>query len=125
MNPSKIDIFIAYAREDKVFLNELRKQLRILKRNGTVNKIWYDGEIIAGQTWEAEIKQELENADIFLLLLSPDFINSDYAYDIEMTKALERHRNGEATLIPIIARACAWHLTPLSELQAPVDGQPL
>ncbi|MEM9889068.1 MAG: hypothetical protein AAF849_24515, partial [Bacteroidota bacterium] len=47
------------------------------------------------------------------------------AYDIEMTKALERHRNGEATLIPIIARACAWHLTPLSELQAPVDGQPL
>ncbi|MEM9848751.1 MAG: SUMF1/EgtB/PvdO family nonheme iron enzyme [Bacteroidota bacterium] len=125
MNPSKIDIFIAYAREDKVFLDELRKQLRILKRNGTVNKIWYDGEIIAGQTWEAEIKQELESADIFLLLLSPDFINSDYAYDIEMTKALERHRNGEATLIPIIARACAWHLTPLSELQAPVDGQPL
>ena len=119
-----INIFIAYAREDQAYLNELRSHLRIMERNQTI-KIWYDGEIIAGQKWNDEIERELETADIFLMLLSADFINSDYAYGKEMKQALERHERGEATVIPIVARDCAWELTPLAELQAPMQGKAL
>ena len=121
---SPINIFIAYAREDASYQQELRKHLRILERNNNI-KIWYDGEILPGQKWNEEIEAQLERADIFLMLLSADFINSDYAYTKEMRQALERHERGEAIVIPIIARACSWQLTPLAELQAPVAGKPL
>ncbi len=119
-----INIFIAYAREDASYLNELRKHFRIMERRKTV-KIWYDGEIIAGQKWNEVIEEELERADIFLMLLSSSFMSSDYAYGKEMAAALKRHERGEATVIPIIARDCAWELTPLAELQAPVQGKAL
>ncbi|NJL76719.1 MAG: TIR domain-containing protein, partial [Saprospiraceae bacterium] len=119
-----INIFIAYAREDVSYLNELRKHLRILEHNKTI-KIWYDGEILAGQKWNEEIENQLQRADLFLLLLSADFIYSDYAYGKEMKEALARHERGEAILIPIIARACAWDMTPLAALQAPVEGKAL
>ncbi|MEL6944622.1 MAG: toll/interleukin-1 receptor domain-containing protein, partial [Bacteroidota bacterium] len=119
-----INIFIAYSHKDENYLNELRAQLRILERQGIVH-IWHDGKIIAGQKWDAVIEDQLAKSDIFLMLLSADFINSDYAYGKEMTQALKRHERGEATIIPIIARDCAWELTPLAELQAPVQGKAL
>jgi len=119
-----INIFIAYSHKDEAYLNELRAQLKILERRGIVNT-WHDGKIIAGQKWDAVIEDKLAHSDIFLMLLSADFINSDYAYGKEMKQALERHERGEATIIPIIARDCAWELTPLAELQAPVQGKAL
>ncbi|MEM8527384.1 MAG: SUMF1/EgtB/PvdO family nonheme iron enzyme [Bacteroidota bacterium] len=125
MASDPINIFIAYSRKDKPFLDELRTHLRILQRNNTIQQIWYDGEIIAGQKWDEVIEAELEKADILLMLLSADFINSDYAYGKEMRQALERHERGEAIVIPIIARACAWDMTPLAELQAPIEGKAL
>lgn len=119
-----IHIFIAYTRTDESYLRELRAQLKILERKKAVN-IWYDGKLIAGQKWNEEIEKQLATSDIFLMLLSADFINSDYAYGKEMEHALKRHERGEAIIIPIIARDCAWELTPLAELQAPVQGKAL
>ncbi len=119
-----INIFIAYAREDANYLAELRGHLRALERQGKVN-IWYDGEILAGKKWEEEIERELERADIFLMLISASFMNSDYAYTKEMSQAIVRHDKGECVIIPIIARACAWERTPLGQLQAAVQAKPL
>jgi TIR domain len=72
------------------------------------------------------IDKNLEAAKIILLLVSSDFIASDYCYDKEMKRALEKHRAGEARVIPIILRHCDWERAPFAELQAlPEDAKPV
>ena len=76
--------------------------------------------------WADEIDMHLETASIILLLVSPDFLASDYCYDIEMQRALERHKSGEARVVPIILRPCDWQHSPLKDLQClPRDGKPV
>ncbi len=121
-----IKIFIAYSRLDADYLKELQKYLRPLNRKKTI-EIWYDGEIIPGTKWAVEINQHLNAADIILLLITANSLSSDYFYNEEMQKALQRHEKGEAKVIPVILRYCTWRLfDELSELQAlPKDGIPL
>ena len=120
-----ISIFFCYAREDEALLKKLKVHLSPLQRQRLIS-VWHDRDISAGTEWEQEIKTHLDAAQIVLLLVSPDFIASDYAYDTEMQRALERHRRGEAKVIPIILRPVYWHGTPLGELQAlPTDGKPV
>ncbi|MBK8565738.1 MAG: TIR domain-containing protein [Saprospiraceae bacterium] len=125
MADSPFKIFIAYSRQDANLLEELRKHLRPLERTGKV-KIWYDGRIEPGAVWEQAIKDNLHDADIILLLVSADAINSDYFYEKEMSDALARHHAGEARVVPLIVRSCLWQATPLKVLQAlPKDGRPV
>ncbi len=120
-----VSIFFCYAREDEALLKKLKVHLSPLQRQRLIS-VWHDRDISAGTEWEQEIKTHLDAAQIVLLLVSPDFIASDYAYDTEMQRALERHRRGEAKVIPIILRPVYWHGTPLGELQAlPTDGKPV
>src|SRR5579863_1063965 len=119
-----VKIFFCYAREDELLLNKLKTHLRPLQREGLI-EVWYDRDINAGTEWETEIKQHLNTADIILLLVSPDFMDSDYCYGIEMKRALERRARGEAEVIPVILRHVYWHGEPLGRLQAlPKDGKP-
>mgnify|MGYP001204867957 CR=1 FL=1 len=118
-------IFIAYARKDADLLEELRIHLRPLERTKRAI-IWYDGNIEPGAVWEEAIKKNLHAAEIILLLLSANAIDSDYFYDKEMADALERHTRGEARVVPLIIRPCAWRATPLAKLQAlPKDAKPV
>ncbi len=120
-----INIFIAYSRKDRKYLDQLRTYLMPLEWNETI-KIWDDGEIIAGMDWEEAIKKNLETADIILLLVSANSIASKYFYKTEMAKAIQRHQDGTAVVIPVILRACPWTMTPLKDLQAlPKDGTPI
>jgi hypothetical protein len=120
-----INIFFCYAREDEVLLNKLKTHLRPLQRQGLID-VWYDRDISAGTEWEQEINQHLNSAQIVLLLVSPDFMDSDYCYSIEMKQALERHDRGKAKVIPVILRPVYWHGEPLGKLQAlPTDGKPV
>lgn len=122
---NKINIFFAYAREDKHLRDRIDRHLTTLKRTNYINT-WYDGEINAGAEWEIEISKALSKADIVLLLISVDFIASDYCYEVEMKRALDRHDKGEATIIPIILSHCDWEETPFSKLQAlPENGVPI
>ncbi len=119
-----VKIFFCYAREDEPLLEKLKIQLSPLKREGLID-IWYDRDISAGAEWEQEIREHLTTAQIILLLISPDFIASDYCYGIEMTRALERHQRGQARVIPIILRPVHWR-GMLGNLQAlPTDGKPV
>ena len=96
-----------------------------MKRQGKIIS-WYDRDISAGKDWKCEINNNLNEADIILLLISPDFIDSDYCYGIEMNLALERHNNGHACVIPIILRPVDWEDAPFSTLQVlPTDGEPV
>jgi TIR domain-containing protein len=82
--------------------------------------------ITAGKEWQQAIDYQLESADCVLLLVSPDFMESDYCYSIEMERALERHREGSALVIPVIVRPVLWRNTLLGALQAlPKDGKPV
>jgi hypothetical protein len=120
-----IKIFYSYASEDIPLRDELEKQLRPLKRQGQISE-WHDQAIQAGTRWGQEIDAHLSTSDIILLLISPDFFASEYCWSNEMQHALERHRKGEARIIPIILRPVDWRLTPLGELQAlPRGGKPI
>ena len=99
-----VSLFYSYAHEDEPLRDELRGHLKILERRGMVSS-WHDRQIVAGQDWHAEIDQQLKLADVVLLLISTDFINSDYILGTELTVAMQRHTAGFATVVPIIVRA--------------------
>ena len=90
-----VKVFCCYAHEDEAFLNKLQAHLSPLRREGLL-ELWSDRDISAGAEWQHEIEERLDEADIILILVSPDFMNSDYCYGIEMKRALERHLIGEA-----------------------------
>lgn len=120
-----LNIFFAYSREDSKLRERLDKHLSGLKRRNFVNT-WYDGKIDAGKEWEKEIDFNLSKADIILLLISADFIASDYCYEIEMKRAIQRHENGESVIIPILLNPCDWSDLPFSKIQAlPQNGKPI
>ena len=119
------EIFFSYAHEDVALMEAVRQQLVVYERTGKIIK-WHDRKIPPGAEWEGEIHRKLRSADIILLFVSPAFIESRYCYDVEVGAALERHQRGDARVIPIILRACAWDQAPFASLQAlPEDATPL
>ena len=113
-------VFFSYSHRDEELRDELEKHLTILKRQGFIEP-WHDRRIGGGQEFSREIDQHLETADVILPLVS-----ADYCYDIEMTRAMERHEASEARVIPVILRPCDWHDAPFGKLLAtPSDGKPV
>jgi len=120
-----IEIFCCYAREDQRLLKQLKKRLLPFQRQGLIT-LWADTDINAGTEWEHEIERHLNTAHMILLLVSPDFMASDYCYSKEMKRALERQDLGEAHVIPILLRPTHWKDTPLAKLQMlPTDNKPV
>jgi hypothetical protein len=120
-----LHVFFSYSHKDETLRNELEIHLEALKRQRVIDT-WHDRRITAGEEFDNEISEHLESADIILLLVSPDFIASDYCYNVEMGRALERHETGEARVIPIILRPCSWQRLPFGKLLAlPTDGKPV
>jgi len=118
-----IDIFCSYSHQDENFKETLKTHLKILERNKIISS-WDDRRISPGDNWEEEININLEKAKIILLLVSADFLASDYCYDTETIYALDKESRGEAKVIPIIVRPCAWTQAQFKYLQAlPTNGQ--
>src|ERR1700736_6735763 len=93
--------FISYSHRDEKALERLHAHLATLRREGKI-AAWYDREILAGEDIDRTISSNLAESDIFLALVSPDFLNSSYCYDQEMAKALERHAESTLRVIPVI-----------------------
>jgi tetratricopeptide (TPR) repeat protein len=104
--------------------NKVGKHLGFLNREGKI-EYWYDGKIKAGEEWRGEIDRQLDSADIILLLISADFVDSDFCYSVEMKRAMERHDAGEAAVIPILLHPCDWHSAPFGKLNALPEGNPI
>lgn len=120
-----LTLFYSYSHKDEALREKLEEHLAVLGRRGLITA-WHDREILAGGDWKGQIDQNLNSADIILLLVSPSFLASDYCWDKEMNRALERHEAGEARVIPIILRPCLWLEGPLAQLQAvPKDARPV
>ena len=117
--------FISYSHKDETALERLRTHLAVLRRDGRIDE-WFDREILAGGEIDAEVAERLESSGLFLLLVSPDFLASNYCVEQEMGRALERHHSGDARVVPIIVEPCDWASTPLRDLKAlPRDGKPV
>ena len=102
---------------------QLQKHLKVLERQGMIST-WTDHNISPGDDWGSQIHAHLNSARIILLLISPDYLASDYCYDIEARLAVERHEQGEARVIPIIMRPALWQETILRKFQAlPTGGK--
>lgn len=120
-----VKIFIAYARKDSGLLDEFRSHFSSLVHTNEV-EIWYDGELIPSTIWEDEIREQMHQADVILMLLSPDSIASEYFYKKELPRAMERHSRKDTHVVPVILRPCVWEPTPLGNLQAvPKNGKPI
>ena len=118
-------IFFSYSHDDEQYRDQLEKHLASLKHEGLIDS-WHDRRILAGAEVDQEIDQQLELANVILLLVSASFLASRYCYGIEMRRAMERHTAGEATVIPVIVRPCHWQSSPFGSLLAvPRDGKPI
>jgi tetratricopeptide (TPR) repeat protein len=125
ISKQEIKLFYCYAREDKSMRDELEKHLSNLKRQYHLTN-WNDREILPGENWTQAIDKHLNTAHLVLLLISPDFMASDYCYGKEMSKALEREKAGNCRVIPIHLRPTDWEGAPFSHLQMlPTDARPV
>lgn len=115
--------FISYSHHDAEFLTALHQHLAALRRQNLL-EAWTDREIDAGGVLDDEIAVAMNNANLFLLLVSSSFINSDYCYEKEFKKALEKYKLGKALIVPIIVRPCDWEIPELRQFKAlPEDGK--
>ncbi|MBC8056297.1 MAG: toll/interleukin-1 receptor domain-containing protein, partial [Rhizobiales bacterium] len=99
-----VTLFYSYAQEDEALRDELQGHLKLLERRGLLAP-WHDRKIVPGADWAAEIDAELARAELVLLLVSKDFIASDYIIGVELAVAMRRHGEAAASVVPIIVRA--------------------
>jgi len=126
MISNPVEIFFSYSHKDEAFREQLETNLSMLKRQGLINP-WTDRMITAGEEWKGQIDDNLKLANIVLLLVTANFLASDYCYDIEMTRAMAMHDAGEVCVIPVILTPVeGWEHSPFSKLQVlPRDGKPV
>lgn len=118
-------VFCSYSHKDEDLRAELDTHVKLLQRQSVI-VLWHDRRIPPGGDWERQIDEELERADIILLLVSSDFIASDYCYDIEVKRAMARHEADEARVIPVVVRDVSWHSAPFGSCQPlPKEGKPV
>lgn len=120
-NLEPVKLFFSYAHKDHIWRDKLATHLEVLRFQGLLEQ-WSDVEIQPGQRWEREILRELDEAQIILLLISSDFLASEYINAKELGRALEREAQGTARVIPVIVRPCLWEIAEFAKLQALPTG---
>jgi len=109
-------VFYSYSHRDAEFRERLGTYLAPLKHQGKIVE-WYDRKIEPGTDWEAEISVQLDTANVIFLLVSEDFLASDYCFGVEVERSFARLKRGEAMVVPILLKPCLWQESRLSELQ--------
>ncbi len=118
-------LFFSYSHKDENLRNELETHLALLKRQAIITS-WHDRRITAGSDLDNSISTQIEASQVILLLVSANFLSSDYCYEKEMNRALEKHKEGSAIVIPVILHPCDWLSAPFGHLRAtPTDGKPV
>jgi hypothetical protein len=122
---ARVSVFAISAPQDQTLQNELKEHLKPLQREGLI-ELWHERHMSAQTEGEQQINEDVNTAQIILLLISVDFMNSDSCYHREMPRALERLKAREALVIPILLRPVSWQGAPFSKLQMlPTNGRPI
>jgi tetratricopeptide (TPR) repeat protein len=120
-----IEVFCCYALEDETWLRKLETHLSLLKRRGLI-ATWHDRLVRPGANRAEEIDAHLNSASVILLLISADFLTSDYCSGGQMQRALRRQEAGEARVLPILVRSVDLIPAPFTHLQVlPTDARAL
>ena len=120
-----VKLLFSYSHKDEKLRDLLDDHLSLLKRQQKL-LTWHDRSISAGEEFDVTIREELESSQIILLLISANFLASNYCYEKEMQRAIERHNNRTAVVIPVILHPCDWESAPFGKLRAtPTDGKPI
>lgn len=122
----KLNLFYSYCQKNDKERSELQKHLDTLKENGLVDE-WYDGKIMAGQKWQAQIDSNLKEANIVVFLITPEWLASTACKkEWEDAKKWSSFQTNKV-LIPVIAIPCAWtDYSDMSKYQAlPKAGKPV
>jgi hypothetical protein len=123
--PAPVKLFYSFAAEDEGHRSTLERHLATLKFSGLVAD-WHHRNVSAGEDWRAAVDEHLDAADVVLVLVSVDFLASDYLIGDELRRALSRHDQGRARVVPVLVRACDWGHSPLSKLAPlPANGRPV
>ncbi|HOY16953.1 MAG TPA: TIR domain-containing protein [Haliscomenobacter sp.] len=118
-------IFFSYSQYDRPYLDQLLRHMSGLRRQEKIAP-WTDKDILPGEEWDDAIKNKLATADIILLLISSDFLATDYIWKVEIATAMERHERKEARVIPVFIRSCDWSGMPFSKLNGlPSKAKPV
>ena len=119
-------VFISYSHRDEDFKNGLISTLDVLQDQGKIDA-WQDRKIRPGDEWRKAIQAAMEECQIALLLVSVDFLTSEFIRDKELPVLFQRRKDAGLHAIPIIVRECMWQEIPiLRDLQAlPQDGRPI
>lgn len=121
----RVNIFYSYSHVDEELRERFEVHMAGIKRKGMIEE-WHDRKILSGQNFESQIDKHLENADIIIFLVSADFLASDYCYNREVIKAVERHNEGRCIVVPVILRECDWEGSPFESIQGlPFDMKPV
>jgi SIR2-like domain/TIR domain len=128
-NRQQVNVYTSYAgvSQDRRMRKRLQTHLTNIKCQG-LEIIWIDGEIGAGQNIKSTLEQRLKSADVILLLISADYLafTGEGNVEIELARAVQRDRRGEARVIPVILRPCSWKSAPFARLAAlPANGTPI
>jgi TIR domain len=110
------NVFYSYAHDDEVYRERLVTALAPLRQAKFIAE-WHDRKIEPGADWNAEIASQADSADLFLVLLSPEFLASDYCQGVEMERAFARVKKGTAKVLPILLRPCLWEVSTFSAIQ--------
>lgn len=120
-----VEVFCSYAQADEPWLHKLESHLALLKQLGLIT-VWHHRLVTVGTNWQEAIDAHLETAQVILLLISADFLSSEYCYGIEMRRALEREKAGEVRVLPILLRYVDWKDAPFTHLPPlPTDARPV
>lgn len=120
------DIFISYSHENEEWKDELKSHLSVLETHGDFS-VWEDRQINMGDDWYPAIKQAIQSAKVAILLVSRDFLTSDFVKREEIPELLKRRETDGLRVIPLIVKPCAWQTVPwLAKLQgATKNNEPL
>jgi hypothetical protein len=119
-------VFLSYSHPDQAWQVRLGKHLRVLEKLGLLD-VWADSRIHAGDRWHKAILGAIDSAQVAVMLLSVDFLDSDFILNTEVPRILRRERAGQLQVVPVLVRDCTWEEVPwLAELQLrPWNAVPL
>jgi internalin A len=123
--PARDQVFISYSHKDNKWRDDLDTHLKPYLRDGSI-KSWSDKQISPGSQWFTEIETALTNTQVAVLLVTPDFIASDFVHEHELGPFLKGAKEGGVRILWVAVRASSYKKTALKDYQAVLDpSQPL
>ena len=115
--------FLSYAHTDSQGFQSLLDNLKPYAHLHNFS-LWHDKGITAGSYWDDKIKQEVARSQVFVLLTTNAFLGSDYVFQHELPAIMDRHKNANALVVPVVYRECAWRRFFGAYIQAiPIDDK--